>query len=277
MDYREYEVPPALRRHVQCLWRLQDGAPSPEAQVVYPDGRCELIVHLGPPMKRLEPEGDWKAQSAVMFAAQPRMPVRLMAQGSIDCLGVRLQPAASAAIAGPRLPSLRDQIIALDTIEPSLAHSLAAAASRFDSNEADETLWALLEPRLTPFRPDPRIESAAAALERHQGGLRVADLAKTAAMSLRSFQVNFLEAVGLTAKEFARVQRLQATLRLLDAGQAALAEVAADTGFADQAHATRELHQLTGLTPARLSKALREQREGEQTLQLAAAFVRGYG
>src|SRR5688572_20563958 len=107
MDYREYEVPPALRRHVQCLWRLQDSTPSTQPQVVYPDGRCEVIVHLGRPMQRLEPDGAWKAQSAVMFAAQPRMPVRLLAQGGVDCLGVRLQPAASAAIAGPRLAALR--------------------------------------------------------------------------------------------------------------------------------------------------------------------------
>ncbi len=276
MQYREFEVPAALRRHVQCVWRLQDAAPSPDPQVVYPDGRCELIVHLGSPMCRLEPDGAWKPQAAVLFAAQPRAPVRLAAQGSVDCLGVRLQPAASAAIAGDRLPALRDQIVALDTLDPALVGALAAAARQFDGGGVDATLWELLAERLLPFPLDSRIEAATAELEHRPGGQRVPDLARTAAMSLRSFQVNFLHAIGLTAKEFARVQRLRATLRLLDAGGSALADIAADTGFADQSHATRELHHLTGLTPARLSKALREQREGERTLQLAAAFVRGY-
>lgn len=276
MEYREFDVPSVLRRHVRCVWRLRDAAPSPEPQVVYPDGCCELIVHLAPPMRRLEPDGEWKTQSAVMFAAQPRAPVRLAAQGVVDCLGVRLQPAASAAVAGDRLPALRDQIVALETFDDELARALVEVTTRFVNEPADEAIWELLAMRLLPCRPDHRIEAAVAGLENSQGGRRVHDLATAAAMSLRSFQENFLKAVGLTAKEFARVQRLQAALRLLDAGEAALARVAADTGFADQAHAARELHRLTGLTPARLSKALREQREGEQTLRLAAAFVRGY-
>jgi len=276
MEYREFEVPLALRRHVRCVWRLKDAAPSPGPQVVYPDGCCELIVHLGPPMRRLEPDGQWRLQSAAMFAAQSRSPVRLAAQESIDCIGVRLQPVASAAIAGDVLPSLRDQIVPLDTLDHALARALVAAATRFINEPADDAIWQLLAKWLLPCRPDCRIEAATAELENSQGGRRAKDLATAAGMSLRSFQENFLEAVGLTAKEFARVQRLQAALRLLDAGDAALVQVAVDTGFADQAHATRELHHLTGLTPARLSKALREQREGEQTLRLAAAFVRGY-
>ena len=276
MDYREFEVPLVLQRHVRCVWRLRDATPSPGPQVVYPDGCCELIVHLGPPMRRLEPDGQWRTQSAVMFAAQPRAPVRLAAQESVDCVGVRLQPAASSAIAGDALPLLRDQIVVLDTFDHELARALVTATTRFMNDQADAAIWELLAMRLLPCRPDSRIEAAAAELESTQGGRRVQDLATTAGMSLRSFQENFLKAVGLTAKEFARVQRLQAALRMLDAGEAALAQVAVDTGFADQSHATRELHQLTGLTPARLSKALREQREGEQTLRLAAVFVRGY-
>ena len=51
MDYREFEVPEVLRRHVQCVWRLQMPAQSSAAQTIYPDGRCELIVHLKQPMR----------------------------------------------------------------------------------------------------------------------------------------------------------------------------------------------------------------------------------
>jgi AraC-like DNA-binding protein len=53
--------------------------------------------------------------------------------------------------------------------------------------------------------------------------------------------------------------------------------VALESGFSDQAHATRELHDVTGLTPARLRRALRGTRDADQTIQLAAAFVRGSG
>ena len=72
-----------------------------------------------------------------------------------------------------------------------------------------------------------------------------------------------------------RVLRLQATIRAIDRGGESLAQLACDTGFSDQAHATRELQQLTGLTPARLRAALRSARDDDRTVQLAAAFVRG--
>ena len=96
-------------------------------------------------------------------------------------------------------------------------------------------------------------------------------------MGLRTFQIRFLECVGLRPKEFARILRLQATLRGLDRGEESLAQLALGSGFSDQAHATRELHHLTGVTPARLRRALRGDRDADQTIQLAAAFVRGHG
>jgi len=48
-------------------------------------------------------------------------------------------------------------------------------------------------------------------------------------------------------------------------------------GFADQAHATRALQAFAGLTPARLRRALHAERDGDATLAMAAAFVRGKG
>jgi transcriptional regulator GlxA family with amidase domain len=124
---------------------------------------------------------------------------------------------------------------------------------------------------------DGRLENAIAALEAVAGIHRIDALAEAAQMGLRTFQIRFLECVGLRPKEFARVLRLQATLRELDRSDEGLAHVALESGFSDQAHATRELHDVTGLTPARLRRALRGTRDADQTIQLAAAFVRGSG
>jgi len=55
--------------------------------------------------------------------------------------------------------------------------------------------------------------------------------------------------------------------------------VASDRGFADQAHVTRELRRVTGLTPARLRAELRRhlagEDDGDAAVRMAAAFVRG--
>lgn len=275
MDYREFPVPESLRRHVACVWRLRDERPAAQIQTIYPDGCCELIVHRGPPVRACDAERGWHIQDASLFAAQQRGAIRLAAQDSVRCIGVRLRPAASALVAGERLPPLRDRIVALAGLDAEFATAFAAAAARFDDDPDDAALWTLLASRTAAFRIDTRIEAAVETLQASGGRSRVLPLAAAAAMGQRSFQMRFLDCVGLGAKEFARVLRLQALLRLLDAGEASLAQAAIDGGFSDQAHATRELGRFTGRTPAKLLAALREERDGEDTIRLALAFVRG--
>lgn len=266
-----------LRRHVRCVWRLRLKGRSKEAQTIYPDGCCELIVNLAQPMQAFSLERGWEQQASCLFAAQQRSAIRLAAVGQVDCVGVRLRPAASTAVVRESLSSLRDRIVDMVDLDSGLAEELTPAALAFVSCPGDAALWQLLEARLLDYGVDHRIESAIAALEAADGTQRIEALAKTARMGLRTFQIRFLECVGLSPKEFARILRLQATLRELDRSREPLAQVALDSGFSDQAHATRELHNLTGLTPARLRRALRGARDADHTIQLAAAFVRGHG
>lgn len=57
---------------------------------------------------------------------------------------------------------------------------------------------------------------------------------------------------GQTPAALRKEQRLRAALQALAEGAASLAEIAADAGYADQAHMTRALVAATGATPARL-------------------------
>lgn len=273
MDYTEFDVPIALRRHIDCVWRLRDDHPGPEPQTIYPDGRCELIVHLATPMRLHTLAQGWQTQAPCLFAAQLRSAIRLAATAAVDCIGIRLQPAASAAIARTRLPDLVDDIVDLHTLDAEFADALSTTCKGIDGDHSG--LWPLLQARIGKLQIDGRIEAAVQALDAAHGDLAIAALAIRVGASLRSVQTRFLEQVGLTAKEYARIQRLQTTLHHLDGSAESLSQLAADTGFADQAHATRELQRLTGLTPARLRAALRAEREGDATLRMAAAFVRG--
>ena len=275
MHYREYEAPESLRQHIQCVWRLSaDGDPT-YIDTVYPDGHCELIVHLKYPMQMLRPDKSWHLQADCLFAAQQRSAIRLAARLELDCIGARLQPAASAAISSTRLAELRDQIVALRDLDPDFVPRFTKAARQFSRDATDGQIWAVLESRLLAYQVDSRIEQAVNELINAEGRGSIAAIAARAAMSLRSFQTKFLQQVGLSAKEFSRILRLQATIQTLDNSQDSLAQLALQTGFSDQAHATREVRRLTGLTPARLRQALERNRAGEHTIRMAAAFVRG--
>jgi AraC-like DNA-binding protein len=273
MDYREWPVPADLQRHVQCVWRLADAAPGTGTQTIYPDGRCELIVHLGEAL-RCRDETGWHEQARNLFAAQRVAAVQLQSAGAIDCFGVRLQPAASGLIAGRSLPKYRDRIVDLAGLDVSFARSLRRAVRKFAAGD-EAPLWRLLEIRCRGAVIDARIEAAVLRIESRGGQVRVDSLPRAAGLGLRAFQTRFRAQIGLTPKEFARIVRLQAVLRALDGGVLPLAALATDAGFADQAHATREVRRATGLTPARLRTELRRDRDGDATVRLAAAFVRG--
>jgi AraC-like DNA-binding protein len=271
VDYLEHPVPEQLRRHFACVWRLCDPAPLRGVQTIYPDGRCEMIVHGG--RSRLwDAVAGWHEQAPTLFAAQRATAVQFEPLGEMNDLGIRLQPAASSLLTDD-LAALRDRVVDLASLDANLSRSLVGAARRFIAGEPQD-LWKLLA-RLAEKHPiDPRIESAVARIEASGGAARIDALARAASWSVRTLQTRFLASVGLAPKEFARVLRLQATLRALD-GDAPLADLANSTGFADQAHATREIKRVTGLTPARLRDELHRDRGGDAAIRIAAAFVRG--
>lgn len=277
MDYSEQAVPAALQAHVQCLWRLRDAAPGTAPQTIYPDGRCEVIVHLATPMEILGADGLWRAQGRCLFAGQARTAVRLRAAGPLDCLGARLHPAASAALIGPQasaLASLADRVADLQEVDAGLAQALAR---HIDDGMPDPPSWfaRCLSERLEHRAVDARIAAVVTAIDAARGNLPIRPLVAASGFGLRTLQARFLATVGLTLKEYALVQRLQATIRELDGGEGGLAETALAAGFADQAHATRAVRRFAGLTPAKLRLALQAERDGDRTLALAAAFVRG--
>ena len=275
VDYREWQPPAPLQDRVRCAWRLRDDAPDGGAQTIYPDGCCELILHLGVPMQRWRDGDDWQPQSAYLFAAQHRSAIRLRAVGPLDCVGLRLQPWFSGVAAGARLAELRDDIVDLRGLAPEMADALGCWLPQLEVDA--DAAWTELDRALGPCEGPPALRRVVERLEAQAGDVRIDALARDSGLPMRTLQAQFLRWIGISAKEYARLLRLQATLRALDAGISDIAALSIDRGFSDQAHATRELRRLTGLPPARLLRALRADREGEGAIALAAAFVRGRG
>lgn len=273
--YREIAVPPALTPWLECLWHWNDPSPKRETRTIYPDGRCELVVHLGQPLAWRDVDIGWAEQAPVLFAGQFTGPIRLAPRGPINCVGFRLRPAAGTA-AMARLDTWRDCVADITPHAPELGQGLVAAAWGVAAEAAAETWSDPLAAHFSARPADQRMVEATATLELRSGQMRIAQLAEAAGLGLRQFQTRFSALVGLTPKQFARICRLQATLRALDLEDEPLADTALAAGFSDQAHATRELVRLTGHTPARLRQALQAGADDDEAINLAAAFIRGH-
>lgn len=72
-------------------------------------------------------------------------------------------------------------------------------------------------------------------------------------MSRRTVQRHFRQATGMTFSSYQQIERARHAATLLMNGRSIL-DVTFDAGYFDQAHLTRSMRQLIGLTPARLAR-----------------------
>jgi methylphosphotriester-DNA--protein-cysteine methyltransferase len=103
--------------------------------------------------------------------------------------------------------------------------------------------------------PDPAVTWATALLSDPRA--RTDDVAAEIGLSLRQLRRRCHAAVGYGPKTLQRVLRFRRFVSRVDEGGPAardLAIVAAEAGYADQAHLTRECGRLSGLTPAALAR-----------------------
>jgi transcriptional regulator GlxA family with amidase domain len=84
--------------------------------------------------------------------------------------------------------------------------------------------------------------------------IRLDELAELVGISASQFSHAFKAATGSSPHHWQMKTRVDQAKTLLLSGDHSLTEVAAETGFADQAHFTRVFRQYTGNTPARWRK-----------------------
>jgi len=177
-------------------------------------------------------------------------PVRVRHEGS--CRGVQfdLEPPAAEALLGVPAGELRETTVGLDELLGPDARRLAERlheapdpAARFAA--LDEALLRRAGRVRELGRPD--VERAWALLRASGGRIRVDALARALGCSRRHLAQRFAQDVGVPPKVAARLIRLEAVRERL--GSAPLARLAAEHGFADQAHLAREFRALAGAPP----------------------------
>jgi AraC-like DNA-binding protein len=111
--------------------------------------------------------------------------------------------------------------------------------------------------RLAAVEADSRVRTAIDEIVAARGDVGVAAVWQQAYASPRQLGRLFDDWVGMSPKRFARVVRAQAVIRrLADDPAADLATLAAELGYSDHAHLTRELRALTGAPPRELAARL---------------------
>lgn len=231
--YRELAPPAPLAEWVACGWVSTRAGGAR----ILPDG-CVDVVWTG---RRLIVAGP--ATSSRFSNDAPGVPK----------VGVRFRVGAAGAALGIPASELLDANPPAEEVMPEgaeLAERMEAAGT---PQRMLMELTAAVAGRLREASPgDPLVAAAARRLA--VPGARVRDVAFELGLSERQLRRRFDASVGYGAKTLARVLRLQRFLALASdpAADASLARLAADAGYADQAHLARECAGLAGVAPSAL-------------------------
>lgn len=178
-----------------------------------------------------------------------------LAPGS-TVVGVRLSPGAAPSVLGVPAPEIVDLSVGADELwgrsAVALGEAVAAAASPWD---AAAKLEAVVAARLADAaEPDPIAVEAVRLLL--PGRTRdVTSLPSVLYISESQLRRRLKEAIGFAPKVLHRMLRFQGFLALAqryDHPSRELARLAADAGYADQSHLTRESARLADLSPQTL-------------------------
>jgi AraC-like DNA-binding protein len=234
--YTEWGAPAALRDAVACLWAQVNDSRAERAGLVLPDGCTDVI---------------WEQGRGTFVAGPDTGPVATtMAAGAV-ILGVRFRPSAGGPALGIPLSELRDLRADLADLRPAQARQLTAS---LDPQVAADQMLDMTAALVADGAPDPAVTWAVRLLR--DPATRAEDVAAEVGLSLRQLRRRCQAVVGYGPKTLQRVLRFRGFVSRVDTRPEVLdlAAIAAEAGYADQAHLTRECGRLSGMTPAALAR-----------------------
>ncbi|AKU98377.1 Transcriptional regulator, AraC family [Labilithrix luteola] len=212
--------------------------------LLLPQGTATFVVSSSKDARRLRIEVKGPQTRA---AQMPRARLRW-------ALGVRLRAGRGRELLGVPLDELTDRTVAVDALWGKDGERLGErmmGASRM--KDRLRVLEEMLVARLGLVRTTPStsalVDAATARLERGACE-RVSELADHLGISPRQLRRQFLDHVGMTPKAYASLLRFRrATDALEAAGFSNFADLAARSGYYDQAHMIADFRERTGTTP----------------------------
>jgi AraC-like DNA-binding protein len=238
--YRESAPSPPLHALLACRWERESSPDDPaDSKLILPDGCVDLLWRNG----RLTVAG--------LDRTAWRSPVPV----GDSIVGVRLRPGVAGAVFGMPASELLDVRVPLDQLLGDRADEIS---ERLEGAQGREAEYLLLEEIVASAVAKADLDPLVLAATRRLGfpGARVDELASALGISERQLRRRFHQSVGYGPKTLDRVlrfRRLVSKAQEITAGEVDLARLAADLGYADQAHMARDSVRLTGMPPARLA------------------------
>ena len=209
--------------------------------------RSDFTISLGPSLSEGQRHADF-------VAGLTSGPVWIGSAGDTECIQIDFTPLGAIRFFGLPLSELAMALVPVDALLGSVGLALRDHLGATDDWSLRFTLVERFLQGRFIHRPSALTEGAWKLMMRGGPSLRIEQLAAEFDVSRKHLSRWFQQEIGLRPKTVARILRFQRSLMMVrSAGERAnLADIAAASGYADQAHMTREFKKLGGLTPRTL-------------------------
>ena len=247
---------PRLRPFVSEYAGYQMEGFEPGLHAGLPSGALTLVVSFGAPVDMVAMP-DPRQRPEALFALVGGLhtaPVIIRHDGNQHGVHVQVTPLGARALFGLPARELASQVVPLDAVLGRLGDELVdrlAAAEYWVDRFAvfdDVLTQALVEPARS-MRDE--VGFVWRRLTASRGAATVGALASEVGWSRRHLTEQFRAEFGFPPKQLAKVLRFERARALLVApARPSLARVAAECGYADQAHLARDWRDLAGASPS---------------------------
>ncbi|WP_432283215.1 AraC family transcriptional regulator [Aminobacter sp. BA135] len=175
--------------------------------------------------------------------------------GRSCCIQVNFTPLGARRFFGMPMSELADRMVPFDEL-------LGASGHRLRERLGEQADWHrrldiaesfIVERMMTARLPSAEVSWALEQIMVNGGRSRIATLANEIGWSRKHLAARFADQVGVGPKAIARIVRFNRAANLSKrADRTSWADLAAECGYADQAHMLREFRELAGTTPTGL-------------------------
>lgn len=250
----EHFVHPTLAPFVNCIWSQESNQAifNGGRERILPDSCVEVVFHFRDPFLTHTPDGISAVQPQSFVVGQMKRFLEIEPAGKVGLIAIRFRARGAYLFFQRPLSEVTAGIVDLEDVWKDRAHELTERVAL--ANCMRERVRLIEETLLLLFsrngRYDHTVDRCIQLIETSCGQVNVGQLAKQMGVSGRHLTRLFQQTVGLTPKEFSRVNRFLHVVRLLrDRQPDTLTQAALECGYFDQAHFNHEFRELAGMTP----------------------------
>ncbi|MEP6650823.1 MAG: AraC family transcriptional regulator [Lapillicoccus sp.] len=247
---------PPLERFVALAVGYRHAGAPPSIHVGMPSGALTLVVPFDEPLVLSGGELTQPQPFDGVLAGLATGPTLIHHDGRQHGLQLSLTPTGARAVFGLPAAELAERSVELEDVAGRVARSLredlegyATWPLRFAAIE--RVLRGLMRRHESRREAAPEVGEAWRLIRRGRGLTPVGGVASAVGWSTRHLEQRFRAEFGITPKSAARVTRFERSVEAARSPRRRLADIAAECGYADQAHLAREWRDLAGLPPSR--------------------------